>query len=92
MIKEVGPQGTFFEHAHTLRYLREVVFPSAMLDRSTWTAVMSQEVRGIEEKANQVAAELMRKETVPPLSAEQERAIDEVVAEAGSKRRELGQV
>ena len=92
VIKEIGPQGTFFEHEHTLRHLREVVLPSAMFDRSNWAAVMSQDVRGIEEKAKRVAAELMRQETVPPLSLEQERAIDEVVAEAWAKRRELGQV
>jgi trimethylamine--corrinoid protein Co-methyltransferase len=92
VVKGVGPQGTFFEHQHTLRHLREVVFPSTMFDRSNWAAVMGQSVRGIEEKAKRVAAELMRKETVSPLSPDQERAIDEVVAEAWAKRRELGQV
>jgi hypothetical protein len=49
-------------------------------------------VRGIEERAKLVAAELMRKSTSPPLSPEQEHAIDAVVAEAWAKRRELGQV
>jgi hypothetical protein len=34
----------------------------------------------------------MRKATSPALSPEQEQAIDEVVAEAWAKRRELGQV
>lgn len=92
VIKEIGPNGTFLEHDHTLRHLREEVVPSKMFDRLNWSAAFNQPVRGIEERAKLVAAELMQKETVPTLSLKQQRAIDEVVAEAWAKRRELGQV
>jgi trimethylamine--corrinoid protein Co-methyltransferase len=92
VIKQVGPNGTFLNHDHTLRHLREELFPSKMFDRLNWSAAFEQPVRGIEERAKRVAVELMRKETVPPLRPEQERAIDEVVAEAWAKRREPGQV
>jgi len=92
VIKELGPQGTFFGHPHTLRHLRDVVLPSALLDRSNWAAVVSQEVRGIEGRAKLRAQELMARETVRPLSTEQERAIDEVVTEAWARRRERAQV
>ena len=63
-----------------------------MFDRLNWDAAVSQPVRGIEERAKLVAAELMQKETIPPLTPEQEWAIDEVVAGAWAKRRELGQL
>ena len=92
VIKEVGPNGAFIGHEHTLGHLREVVFPSRMFDRLNWSAAHSQTVRGIEERAKRVAAELMQRPTSPPLSEQQERAIDEIVAEAWAKRRELRQV
>jgi trimethylamine--corrinoid protein Co-methyltransferase len=92
VIKEVGPGGTFIGHAHTLTNFRKELFLSKMFDRLNWDAAAKQSPRGIEEKAKMVAAELMTKQTERPLSPEQERAIDEVVDEAWSKRRELGQL
>jgi trimethylamine--corrinoid protein Co-methyltransferase len=92
VIKEIGPNGTFIGHDHTLRHLREVVFPSRMFDRLNWSAAHSQTVRGIEQRAKLVAAELMQRPTSRPLRPEQERAINGVVAEAWAKRRERGQV
>jgi trimethylamine--corrinoid protein Co-methyltransferase len=92
VIKAIGPRGTFLEHEHTLRFLREEVFPSRLFDRLNWSAAVNRPDNNLEAKARQIAAELMQRETAPPLSPEQERAIDEVVAEAWRKRRELGQV
>ncbi len=92
IIKQVGPNGTFLDREHTLRHLRSELFPSKMFDRLNWAAALDQPVRGIEERAKRIAADLMRKDATPCLSADQERAIDEVVVEAWAKRRELGQV
>jgi trimethylamine---corrinoid protein Co-methyltransferase len=92
VVGEVGPNGVFFGHDHTLRHLREIVHPSKLLDRGNWNAVAGKGVGGFEERAKAVAAELMRRPTEPPLSPDQERAIDEVVAEAWARRRALGQV
>jgi trimethylamine--corrinoid protein Co-methyltransferase len=92
VVKDVGPNASFLEHAHTLRHLREVVYPSKMFDRLNWSSALGQRVRGVEERAKRTAAELMQKETEPVLTHEQERAIDGVVAEAWAKRRELGQL
>jgi trimethylamine--corrinoid protein Co-methyltransferase len=92
VIKEVGPNRSFLQHEHTLRHLREEIFPSNLFERLNWSAAHGQPVRGIEERAKLVAAELMRKATSPALSPEQEQAIDAVVAETWAKRRELGQV
>ncbi len=92
VIKQIGPNGTFLDHEHTLRHLRKELFPSKMFDRLNWAAALDQPLRGIEDRAKVIAAELIRMETHPPLDSDQERAIDEVVAEAWVKRRELGQV
>ncbi len=92
VIEAVGPNGTFLEHEHTVAHFRDELFPSRLFDRLNWEAAASQPLRGIEERAKVVAAELMRRETEPPLTPVQERAIDEVVAEAWARRRELGLV
>ena len=92
VIKQVGPNGNFLDQAHTMNYLRKEVFPSKMFDRLGWSAATERTVQGIEEKAKMVAADLMQKTTPPPLSPEQEQAIDQVVDEAWRKRQELGQV
>jgi trimethylamine---corrinoid protein Co-methyltransferase len=92
VIKQVGPNGNFLNQDHTLNFLRKEVFPSKMFDRLGWAAAAERQVHGIEEKAKLVAADLMRKTTPSPLSPEQEAAIDQVVAEAWTKRRESGQL
>jgi len=92
VVRQVGPNGSFFAHEHTLEHLRQVVYPSRLLDRSNWSAVVSSDLRGIEGRAAQVAAELMRAERPRPLSEDQERGIDEIVTEAWAKRRERRQL
>jgi len=92
VIKEIGPNGTYLNHDHTLTHFRDELFASRMFDCATWSPASTDPGRGIEGKAKAIAAELMQKETEPPLSSEQEQAIDEVVAEAWAKRREMGQL
>jgi trimethylamine--corrinoid protein Co-methyltransferase len=92
VIRDVGHNGQFIGHEHTLRHLREEVLATKMFDRLNWAAATNQAVRGIEEKAKLVAAELMNQEYDPVLTPEQEAAIDAVVAEAATKRRERGEM
>ncbi len=92
VIKEVLPGGTFLDHEHTLRHLRKEMRPSKLYQRLNWAAAVAQPRGGLEEKARQIAADLMHQKRDPVLTSEQERAIDEIVAEAWARRRELGQV
>jgi trimethylamine--corrinoid protein Co-methyltransferase len=92
VIREIGPNGNFMAHDHTLRHLRDEVLATKMFDRLNWGASVDQDVRGTEARAKRIAAELMSRETEPILTREKELAIDAVVAEAAAKRRELGQM
>jgi trimethylamine--corrinoid protein Co-methyltransferase len=92
VVKEVGPGGSFLDHDHTVQHLRSEAFHSKLFDRLPWDAAHAQGRLGLEEEAKRIAAELMQRPVERPLSPEQEQAIDEVVAEAWAKRRELGQV
>ena len=92
VIKEVGPNGSFLNHEHTLHHLYDEKDPSKLYSRLTWVAAHSERAVKLEEKAKRTAETLMKREIEHPLSPDQEKAIDEVVAEATSKRKELGQL
>ena len=69
-IKELGPNGVCLSHDHSVKQVREELYPSTMFDRLNWDAAVTQSVRGIEERAKIVAAELVSAETEPPLTHE----------------------
>jgi trimethylamine--corrinoid protein Co-methyltransferase len=92
VIREVGPDGSFLSHQHTLDNLRRETDPSRLYMRLPWDAVTRDDTLKLEAKAKLVAAQLIQRERPPVLSQEQEKAIDEIVAEAWAKRRELGQL
>ena len=92
VIKEVGPNGSFLNHAHTLNHLYDEKDPSKLYSRLTWVAAHGERAVKLEEKARRTAEKLMQREVEHPLSPDQEKAIDEVVAEATARRKELGQL
>ena len=91
-IREVGPDGSFMAHEHTLRHLRDEKDPSRLYNRQAWAAAQADSTQKLEEKAKQIAAKLIQREGPRPLTPDQEREIDEIVAEAWARRKELGQV
>jgi trimethylamine--corrinoid protein Co-methyltransferase len=92
VIKEIGPNGSFLNHEHTLHHLYDEKDPSKLYSRLTWAAAHSERAVKLEEKARRTAEKLMQRELERPLSPDQEKAIDEIVAEAWAKRKELGQL
>ena len=90
VIKEVGVGGHYLAHPHTVAHFRQECFLSSFFERVGWDVAWSQEARSIEEKAKARAAELMDQGAEPPLTRDQEREIDEIVAEAWRKREEMG--
>jgi trimethylamine--corrinoid protein Co-methyltransferase len=90
VIKEVGIGGHYLAHPHTVAHFRQECHLSGLFERLGWDLAWSQETRGIEEKARTKAAELMAQETEPPLTCDQEQAIDDIVEEAWRKRQEMG--
>lgn len=92
IIKQVGPGGSFLENEHTLHHIRDVSDPSKLWSRLNWDAVHTEGAELLEEKARQTALKILQREPEPKLSSDQVMAIDEVVKEAWSKRKELGQL
>ena len=92
VIKSIGPNGSFLSHQHTLDHLYSEKDPSRLYNRLTWQAAHNERAVKLEDKAKKTAQRLMQQETECPLSPDQVKAIDEVVAEAWAKRKELGQL
>jgi trimethylamine--corrinoid protein Co-methyltransferase len=79
-VKRVGHGGEYVTSDHTLSHFREETFLSSLFDHLPWDTAHSQP--GLEEKARDIAEELMNKDPEPWLSEEQIEAIDEVVKKA----------
>jgi trimethylamine--corrinoid protein Co-methyltransferase len=76
--------GNFLDQRHTVRYLRAgEVLATRLADRRTW---QEWEVGGRETMADRAQARaerLLTEHQVPPLTEDQEQALDEILAEAG---------
>jgi len=88
VIREVGIGGHYLDHPQTATTFRKERFLSELFERLPWEAAAMEELRGIEEKARAKAKKLMEREHERPLTKEQERDIDGIVAEACQKRAE----
>jgi hypothetical protein len=73
-------------------HLHDEKDPSKLYSRLSWAAAHSEQAVKLEDKALKTAKKLMAQERESPLNPDQVKAIDEVVAEAWSKRKELGQL
>jgi trimethylamine--corrinoid protein Co-methyltransferase len=82
VIEEVGINGHTYDHEHTLSHFRKEEMLSPFFDCLAWGTGNSLDRERFEKRAAAKARELLKAESQPPLSAEQEAAIDEVVKEA----------
>ena len=82
VVDERGPGAHFLDHDHTLGHWREEMWFHKLFDALPWAAAWAQEHRTAEERATAEARRLLAQEVEPVLTADQERAIDEIVAEA----------
>lgn len=73
----------FLSEWHTVRYLREgeILYPR-LAERRSWEEWDGAGREGIVERAQAEAERLLAEHAVPPLSAEQERELDEIVQES----------
>ena len=82
VIKEVGIGGNFLAHPHTAKTFRREFWMSELTERLPWETWSRQETRGLEAKARDKARKILAQHQPEPLSAEQARAIDEIVEAA----------
>jgi len=79
----VAGSGNFLDQMHTVRYLRSgELFVTRLADRRTWPEWDKGGRQGMAEQAQAEAERLLAEHTVPPLTDEQERQLDEIMRQA----------
>jgi trimethylamine--corrinoid protein Co-methyltransferase len=81
-VDAVGPGGTFVAADHTAAHFRDELLLSPFFDALPWGVGDSLDRERFEKRAAARARELLAEERPPVLTPDQERAINEVVAEA----------
>ena len=82
VIKEVGPDGNFLTHPHTADEFRKEFWLPDLMERMPWDSWQSQEIKGLEARARERARQIIATHHPEPLSPEQVREIDAIVAAA----------
>jgi trimethylamine---corrinoid protein Co-methyltransferase len=82
VMKEVGIGGNYLMHPHTAASFRQEFWTPLLMERIPFAAWEKQQVKGMEAKASNRVREILSSHHPRPLSIEQERAIDEIVAAA----------
>jgi len=81
-IDEVGPGGDFLALRHTVEHFRRELWDSDVSERMGYAKWLQETHRGAEEKALDKARRILDTHHPHPLSKEQEREIDRIVARA----------
>jgi trimethylamine--corrinoid protein Co-methyltransferase len=87
-IQAAGIGGNYIGEEHTAAHFRSELFLSGLFETVPWDSAHAPEVRGMDERAREVARSLWAREPEPVLNKEQIREIDAVVAR--SRRDFLG--
>lgn len=78
----------FLGQKHTMRYLRSgEVLLTTLAERSSWESWEAHGRTGMAERAQAEAMKILQDHHVPPLSADQDRELDEILVEADHKLR-----
>ena len=85
LIDSVGPGGNFLQQEHTLAHFREELFLSDLCRCQPWESDWAAGALSLEERAAEMAGELMVRPVECPLSAEQCRQLDAIVQEGVAK-------
>ena len=82
LIKEVGPGGNYLLEPHTAQNFRDEFYLPDIVERMSYDAWETQEIRGMEAKAREKAERLLAEHHPRPLDAAQEREIDAIIEAA----------
>jgi len=82
-VAEAAPAGEFLSHKHTTEHFRQELQPHPLFDRAAWGQAYASDAPGMQAAAREKArAILAAEDSPPPLSPDQEAAVDEIVREA----------
>ncbi len=81
-IRRVGAGGHYLEEAHTVNHFRDEIFFSDLFETMPWDSAHSQNTKGMENKAFEIARSIWEEEPEPVIDTDKIDAIDRVCAHA----------
>jgi trimethylamine--corrinoid protein Co-methyltransferase len=82
-IDEVGPGGTFIDRIHTAENYRKHLWFPDLLDRDYYRAWLNNGALNTEDRCRQKKQHILETHEVPPLPADVNKALDDIVRHAG---------
>lgn len=82
VIREVGPEGQFLSHDHTLAYFRKEMYFPKLFDRQSEDAWLNHGGKTIFEKAREKAQDIISTHKVECLSSKQQASLSRIIEEA----------
>jgi trimethylamine--corrinoid protein Co-methyltransferase len=82
IVKEIGPEGQFLSHDHTLAFFKKELYFPKLFNRESEHAWLKKGGKGIHEVARERAKEIIRNHRVPALSIAQQEALSSIIKEA----------
>ena len=82
IIKAMDGTRNFLGQKHTMKHLKTELNLTKLAERNTWETWERNERKGIAEHAADEAERILREHQVPPLEAQQEKELDEIMAAA----------
>ncbi len=79
VIKSVGPTGTFFDHAHTVKHLRSEFFFPKLSDRSPREEWVQKGAKDARQRAKEKARDILANHQPVPLPPEIDKKIKQVI-------------
>jgi len=83
VIKEVGPEGNFLGHKHTLKHIRDELHIPEIFDRTPETAWVKAGSKPIHQVAKEKAQKILKEHFPEPLPEDVQNKISEIVKEPG---------
>ncbi len=81
-LKEVGPQGNFLAHDHTLKYLRKTRWMPALTDRKNWEAWEIDGAKDMRDRAREKVRRILKEHHPQYVSEDVKKEIDRVAQQA----------
>ncbi|MGD2271925.1 MAG: trimethylamine methyltransferase family protein [Desulfobacterales bacterium] len=82
VLKEIGPEGNFLSHNHTLSLFRKELYFPKLFNRESVQTWLKKGERNIFDEAKERAKEIIRNHKVPALSEAQQADLSKIIKEA----------
>jgi trimethylamine--corrinoid protein Co-methyltransferase len=88
VIKQVGPEGNFLGHKHTLKHIRDELHLPTLFDRNPEAAWVKAGSKPLHQVAKEKAERILKEYHVEPLSADVQTQLSQIVKQAEREQTE----